>query len=481
MKHAFTFLLGGALSLLLGGRPAQAQSYQLVWADEFTTGISADWQFETGNNNGWGNNERQYYQAANARVVNGELQITARRENVGGAAYTSARMKTQGRREFRYGRIEARLKLPLGQGLWPAFWLLGSNINSVSWPACGEIDVMEHINAENKVYGTVHWDNNGHAEYGGNLVTSPQDYHVYAIEWDASYIRWFVDGTKYHEILIANNAGGTEEFQRPFFLLLNLAVGGNWPGQRIDESKLPATMYVDYVRVYQKVNALPARFIEAESYSAMRGVQVESCAEGGQDVGYLDAGDWLAYNTINFPVSGNYLIEYRVASPGGATLSADLNAGSIQLGSTTIPATGGWQNWRTVSRTVYISAGTYNFGLFAQTSGWNINWLRITPPATAARAAAVTAAAGPATPPAGALLVYPNPQTGAGPLTIQLPASPATPATVQVLDAAGREVWRTTTQAASIEVAPGRRLPSGLYLIQVTGAAGKSTQKLIVE
>ncbi|MET4106850.1 family 16 glycosylhydrolase [Hymenobacter sp. UYP22] len=483
MKHQFTSLLGAAALCLLGSRTAQAQTYQQVWADEFNGSISSSWVFETGGG-GWGNNEKQYYQRANATVTSTELQITARKQTVGGMPYTSARLKTQGTKEFKYGKVEARIKMPLGQGLWPAFWMLGSNINTVSWPACGEIDVMEHVNTENKVYGTVHWDNNGHAEYGGNTITSPDAYHVYAVEWEPTYIRWFVDGIKFHEINISNNAGGTEEFQRPFFLLLNLAVAGNWPGQTVDESKLPATMSVDYVRVYQKTTASTATTLQAESYSAMNGVQVEATTDtgGGQNVAYVDAGDWLAYNSVNFPTSGNYLLEYRVASPSGGTLSSDLNAGAVQLGNTAIPASGGWQNWTTVSKTVYVNAGTYNFGVFAQTGGWNLNWIRISR-ASSARTAGSTATA--AASPAAAtgpfdVAVYPNPQVAGAPLSIQLHNADLTqPTTVQVLDVSGRQVWQHTAFGNSVEVS--RSLPGGLYLIQATNAAGKVTKKLLVQ
>lgn len=486
MKHRFTSLLGAAALCVLGSASSHAQTYQQVWADEFTNGISSSWVFETGGG-GWGNNEKQYYQRANASVVNGILQITARKENVGGMPYTSSRMKTQGLKEFKYGKIEARMKLPLGQGLWPAFWMLGSNINTVSWPACGEIDVMEHINAENKVYGTVHWDSNGHAEYGGNLITTPQDYHVYAVEWEPTYIRWFVDGVKYHEINISGGTGSTEEFQRPFFLLLNLAVAGNWPGQTVDESKLPATMYVDYVRVYQKSGTTTppptgsSTTIQAESYSSMNGVQLETTSDtgGGQNVAYIDAGDWMAYSNINFPTSGTYTLEYRVASPSGGTLSSDLNAGAIQLGNTTIPATGGWQNWTTVSRTVNVNAGTYNFGVFAQTGGWNLNWIRITKSGSARPAAVLAATAG--SEEAKSLNVYPNPYSAGAPLTIQLPTQQElSPAQVQILDAQGKQVWQTTAFGSEVRVAKDLPLRSGMYLIQVTNAAGTSVQKLMV-
>jgi beta-glucanase (GH16 family) len=364
-------------------RPSQAQSWQLVWADEFNGSISPDWVFETGTgSNGWGNNELQYYRRENATVEGGNLVITARRESFGGRNYTSARMKTQGTRSFRYGRIEARISLPTGSGLWPAFWMLGTNINSVGWPACGEIDVMEHVNSNNVAHGTIHWQdhNNQYANYGGSRPTDVNAYHVYAVEWNAQSIKWFVDGQQYHEASIANGVNGTQEFHNNFFLLLNLAVGGNWPGFNIDESRLPARMFVDYVRVYQGSGGGGGGFSlhrEAESYNAMNGVQTEACSEGGQNVGWIEPGDWMAYNGVTIPTSGTYTIRYRVASPSGSVLSSDLNAGSIVLGNVSIPATGGWQNWTTVTQTVFLNAGTYNFGIFAQQGGWNINWWSI--------------------------------------------------------------------------------------------------------
>jgi beta-glucanase (GH16 family) len=227
--------------------------YALVWSDEFDNGIGSDWVFETGNGSGgWGNNELEYYRRENAYVSNGALVIEAKRESYGGYNYTSARMKTQGRRSWQYGRIEARIRLPLGQGIWPAFWMLGDNISSVNWPACGEIDIMEHINNESTIYGTIHWDADGYANYGGSTSASVADYHVYAIEWDASAIRWYCDGNQYHEANIANNINSTEEFHRNFFILLNVAVGGNWPGSPDGSTTFPAYMYVDYVRVYQQ-------------------------------------------------------------------------------------------------------------------------------------------------------------------------------------------------------------------------------------
>ncbi|MEC0174192.1 RICIN domain-containing protein [Paenibacillus favisporus] len=249
------------VSLLIALFPVKqvsaAPNWKLVWSDEFdgTALNRSNWTPEIGTGSGgWGNNELQYYtdRSQNLQVTGGNLVITARKESYGGMNYTSARIKTQNLKSFTYGKIEARIKLPSGQGLWPAFWMLGSNISTVGWPYSGETDIMERVNNNPYVNGTVHWDAGGHAEYGrvsGNLDFA--QYHVYSVEWDSKYIRWFVDGQQFNEFYIENGTGNTEEFQRPFFLLLNLAVGGNWPGAPNDSTPFPAQMLVDYVRVYQ--------------------------------------------------------------------------------------------------------------------------------------------------------------------------------------------------------------------------------------
>jgi len=231
--------------------PGDTSTYKLVWSDEFdeATIDTSIWNFEI-DGNGGGNHEQEYYQPQNATIENGNLVITAKKETVGSHNYTSSRMTTQGKKEFEYGKIEARIKIPVGQGFWPAFWLLGSNINSVGWPKCGETDIMEHINTDSLIYGTLHWDNNGHVQSGDTIASTPSEYHVYSIEWNATSIKWFVDSVQYHEVNITNNS--TEEFHQPFFILLNFAVGGDWPGQTIADNLLPAKMFVDYVRVYQK-------------------------------------------------------------------------------------------------------------------------------------------------------------------------------------------------------------------------------------
>ena len=484
MKKMYFYAWAAIVCLV--GHESVAQNWQLVWQDEFNGSIGGDWVFETGTGSGgWGNNELQYYRRENATVENGNLVITARRENFGGQSYTSARMKTQGRKSFRYGKIEARMALPTGSGLWPAFWMLGTNITSVGWPACGEIDIMEHVNSNNVVHGTIHWqDNNGnYANYGGFTPTNINAYHTYAVEWTDRYIRWFVDGQQYHEVNIANGVNGTQEFHNNFFILLNLAVGGNWPGFNVDNGRLPARMLVDYVRVYQGSggggggNNFSVRR-EAESYNAMLGVQTESCSEGGQNVGWIDQGDWMAFNNITIPSSGSYTIRYRVASPGGAQLSSDLNAGSIQLGTVNIPATGGWQNWTTVSQTVYLNAGTYSFGIYAPRSGWNINWWSIQAGGNARTATAPNKLAPAATldehVPA-KLSVYPNPAEGE--LKVYLSDGHEH---VSVYDQAGRRVEDLSVPSRGIvRTLDVSTLPAGLYLLKAQGDTGTESVKFI--
>lgn len=369
-----------AAALALAAPVASAQDWQLVWSDEFHGTIGPDWVFETGGG-GWGNNELEYYRRENATVENDALVITAKREDFGGYRYTSARMKTQYRKDFTYGRMEARIALPARQGLWPAFWMLGSDIDSVGWPASGEIDILEQINTGWTVYGTAHWraDDGSQADYGGQTSTDVPNWHVYAVEWDADYIRWFVDGNQYHAMQITNGMGGTDEFQKPFFLLLNMAVGGNWPGFSVDESALPAKMLVDYVRVYRKGAGGGTDIqVEAENWAVMSGVQTEACAEGGQDVGWIDANDWIVWN-VDIPVAGTYTVQYRVASlNGGGVLQLENAGGSPVYGSLPVPSTGGWQNWTTISHRVQLPAGQQQIAVKALAGGWNINWLRIT-------------------------------------------------------------------------------------------------------
>ena len=240
----------------------------LVWSDEFEAAQldSRKWHFASGDGTqqgipGWGNNELQWYLPDNARLESGSLIITARQEASNGKNFTSARLATIDRFAFRYGRIEARMRLPAGQGIWPAFWLLPQDNAYGGWAASGEIDIMEAVNlgaaGGNEVFGTLHYG----GEFPNNVYTGteyhvPSDvttgFHEYALEWDESEMRWFVDGYMYAMQNSWSTSSGDfpAPFDQPFYILLNVAVGGNLPGPPDDSTVFPATMEVDYVRVY---------------------------------------------------------------------------------------------------------------------------------------------------------------------------------------------------------------------------------------
>jgi beta-glucanase (GH16 family) len=264
-------LLSCAVAFSLAASAGNSPGWSLVWSDEFTQpdGSSPDpakWTFETGGG-GWGNNELQYYTSRtnNARIVGGMLILEADRENYKGRSYTSARMKTQGIQSWNYGRMEARIKIPYGKGMWPAFWMLGTNITSVGWPTCGEVDIMENVGREPAlVHGTIHGPGySGSHGIGGPcaLPGNPafaNDFHIYAVEWTTNEIKWFVDGEQYFSVNSGSLPGGTTwVYTQPQFILLNLAVGGRWPGNPDGTTTFPQQMIVDYVRIYAPTK-LPA-------------------------------------------------------------------------------------------------------------------------------------------------------------------------------------------------------------------------------
>ena len=242
-----------------------ADNYELVWSDEFN-GNSLDtntWNYEIGTGSwGWGNNEQQYYTDRNIKVSNGTMKITAKREDYGGMKYTSSRITTKNKKNFKYGKIEARIKMPKFKGVWPAFWMLGANQDSVGWPKCGEIDIMEAINDENLVYGTLHWFNdpgNNNADSGSQVAVADRtEYHVYGVEWTADKLRWYVDGKVYRTMDVSNDS--FSEVRKEYFVIFNMAIGGQWPGYNIDETAFPATMEVDWVRAYKKVEETTTKY-----------------------------------------------------------------------------------------------------------------------------------------------------------------------------------------------------------------------------
>jgi beta-glucanase (GH16 family) len=248
--------------------------WTLVWSDEFNLadGSAVDgtkWTEETGNDGWSSNHEREYYTpgTANAVIQGGSLVITAKSDGAsaytcqyGTCEYTSARMNTSGKFQQAYGRFESRIKLPTGQGVWPAFWILGDNIGSVGWPQCGEQDIMENIGSTPATnYGSLH----GPGYSGGQDLTGSysltdggtlsSDFHVYAVEWETNVVRFYFDGVNYETRTPADvPAGDVWVYDHPFFVILNLAIGGYWPGDPDNTTTFPQTMEVDYVRVYSK-------------------------------------------------------------------------------------------------------------------------------------------------------------------------------------------------------------------------------------
>jgi len=234
----------------------------LVMQDEFTTDgapNSALWGYDIGTGgSGWGNNELQYYtdRRENVKVENGYLLITAKKESFQGSGYTSSRLLTKNKFDQQYGRFEARVRLPWGQGLWPAFWMLGADIDSNPWPAAGEIDIMEFRGQEpNVIHGSVH----GPGYSGGNAITKTYTltndrfdtgFHVFGIEWGPNYVNYYVDDVLYNQITPAD-VTGEWVFDKPFFIIMNVAVGGTFVGSPTNETVFPQTMLVDYVRVYK--------------------------------------------------------------------------------------------------------------------------------------------------------------------------------------------------------------------------------------
>jgi len=240
--------------------------WKLVWSDEFNQPDGSapnpgNWGYDVGGT-GWGNNELEYYtdRTNNARIENHQLVIEARKESFGGKDITSARLLTKDKWSWTYGRIEARIQIPRGQGIWPAFWMLGTNITSVPWPTCGEIDIMENIGKEpGTVHGTIHGPGYAGANGIGGPVTLPggaafaDHFHIYAVEWQTNQISWFVDGREYFTMTPAKLPQGKEwVYTQPQFVILNLAVGGAWPGYPDGTTAFPQRMVVDYVRVYSQ-------------------------------------------------------------------------------------------------------------------------------------------------------------------------------------------------------------------------------------
>jgi beta-glucanase (GH16 family) len=266
MKPASLFYSMLVITVLFGYKNKPIK--KLVWADEFNhagTPDSTKWTYELGDNCpdlcGWGNNEAQFYtrDPENVRVENGRLIIEARKNSVGGRAYTSGRLVTKMKGDWRYGRIEVKAKLPSGKGTWPAIWMLSTDWKYGGWPESGEIDIMEHVGYDpGVIHGTIHtqfYNQVQDPQKGNKIVISDthEEFHVYAIHWTADKIEFFVDDKRYHVVNKGVDDTFTKwPFDQRFHLILNVAVGGNWGGAKgIDDAIWPQRMEVEWVRVYQ--------------------------------------------------------------------------------------------------------------------------------------------------------------------------------------------------------------------------------------
>jgi beta-glucanase (GH16 family) len=491
-------------------------AYQLVWSDEFdgTQVNAANWSYQLMGDGG--NNEWQYYtdRPANSWVANGILTIQANKEDyvVGSTTYhyTSARLRTAGKQDFLYGKLEARIKTPKGQGIWPAFWMMPTDSVYGGWAASGEIDIMESIGQADKAYGTLHyggsWPDNTN---GGGFLSGTdfsQAFHVYTIEWEPTVFRWYVDGQLFFTKTDWWSSGGAypAPFNQRFHFILNVAVGGNWPGYPDATTVFPQQMQIDWIRVYQDQNpsniapivsitspanntnvpagnilieatasdvdgtvsrvefyeganllgqdttspysftwtsvpngcytitakafdddgasststihitvgsgcgqtpyngapsAIPGT-IQAEDfdyggegiayhdtsagnsgtqYRTLENVDIQNCTDtgGGYNIGWMATGEWLEY-TVNVSGTGNYTLEARVAAmAAGKTFYVEFN-GVNKTGNITVPNTGGWQNWTTVSAPVSLSAGTQIMRFVSNSADFNLNYIRLT-------------------------------------------------------------------------------------------------------
>jgi beta-glucanase (GH16 family) len=263
MLKRFLFITMTSMVIGLGCSQKKTDDWKLVWSDEFNYNGLPDetkWNYDTGSNGGWGNNELEYYtykRIENARVENDKLIIEARKEKTGDFNYTSARLLTKGKAAWQYGKIEVKAKIPAGRGSWPAIWTLADNMKT--WPDDGEIDIMEHVGFhQGYIHGSIHCK-----KYNHIIGTQKTDkvyvpdcstaFHIYSLEWDSTKLHVAVDGKPY--FTFANEHKGYEywPFDNKMFLILNIAIGGNWGGQKgIDDTIFPIRMEIDYVRVYQK-------------------------------------------------------------------------------------------------------------------------------------------------------------------------------------------------------------------------------------
>ncbi|MDB6019426.1 MAG: Glucan endo,3-beta-D-glucosidase [Pedosphaera sp.] len=293
--------------------------WTLKWSDEFV-GPAIDtnkWVWDLGGG-GWGNNELEHYTQTNSYIANGELVIAATKDST---TYHSARIKTKGLYSQQFGKIAARIRLPYGKGMWPGWWMLGTNIDQVSWPQCGEIDIMEMVGGglgfDDTIYSTLHWYDNGHQSQGSGAYAPLaagqffyQDYHVFETEWNSQKIIFRMDSVQYASIPIDSvNYPNRAAFQKPFYFLLNLAVGGTWPGNPDASTVFPQYMYVSWVRMYQPTPGLPA---------TPTGLTANAVSSSQINLAWTASSGATSYNVKRATVSGG---PYSTVAPGVTSTS----------------------------------------------------------------------------------------------------------------------------------------------------------------
>jgi len=412
-----------------------SQQWSLVWSDEFDyTGQpdASKWSFDTeGNNWNWGNDEAQNYTPAsnnNAWVENGNLVIEARKEQYYWAGdgetkeYTSARLITQRKGDWLYGKVEVKALLPTGKGMWPAIWMLPTDSEYGGWPKSGEMDIMENVGYDpNVIHCNIHTESYNHSigtNKGNSMtITDPHiNWHIYSIEWNKENASFYCDGNLVFSFDNEHNTYKEWPFDKPFHLLLNIAVGGGWGGtEGIDNNIFPQQMLVDYVRVYEQSetivqepfggspHAIPG-IIQCEdfdtggqdvsysdnsqnnegsaTYRSGEAVDLEVCADtnGGYNIGYAEAGEWMEY-TVNVTETGLYDITLRVACEGeGRTLSVSTDGTDI-ASSVSVPNTKDWKIWDNLTiKDVQLQAGEQVLRItIGSTDFVNLNYIRFAP------------------------------------------------------------------------------------------------------
>ncbi len=404
----------------------------LIWQDEFdgTTLDLSKWSYDYGNGCpalcGWGNEELEYYtdNANNIRVTGGNLVLEARAQNIGGSSFSSGKILSRNKAYWTYGRFEARMRMPQGRGLWPAFWMLPEIGN---WPTTGEIDIMEYRgDMPDRTSGTLHygnlwpqnqWDGTD-LHHSSSLVN---DFNIYAVEWDANEIRWYLNDRLFkivtrvpNSLNPPSNNANAWPWNTNFHIIFNLAVGGWFPGTTnpADVQLIKPTFEIDYVRAYDMTSAagtqipyngtpapIPGR-IEAEEFDlgcdqaayydtdlpnnggAFRGerVDIQPCTDagGGYNVGWTEAGEWMEY-TVNVAATGTYDLAFRIASTSAdGRIRVEMDGTNI-TGSISFPNTYDWNNWQTSNVTnVSMTAGEHIMRIYVENGGFNLNYVHIT-------------------------------------------------------------------------------------------------------